>query len=163
MTFTCQWGRVKRLFSFCEYFSAAERRRQKPGVGSCSNKWGQPSSSYSQLPSPPTSPWAGTCVVHPEDTNLPLRPGLKDPCIHGSLDPWAISDFLSFQSHSLKPKFKKEKKSYQRDKSLWCTDILLFLHFRVHGVHFCNWVGLEREDVALISCESLKSLQVSIP
>lgn len=119
MTFTCQWGRVKRLFSFCEYFSAAERRRQKPGVGSCSNKWGQPSSSYSQLPSPPTSPWAGTCVVHPEDTNLPLRPG--STWIH---EQFQIS--LRFNRTRSSQNLRKKKKVIKEIKA---CDVRIFCPF----------------------------------
>lgn len=115
----------------------AEAGGAEPGVGSYSSKWGHPSPSYSKLPSPPMSPWAGTWVVHPADIKLSWR----------SVSTWIHEQFqifFLFNHTQAKIIIMKKKKSNQRDKSLWCMDILPCLHFRVHRVLFLigwGWRG----------------------
>lgn len=98
MTFPCQWGRVKRFFSFCEYFYAAVLQRQKPssaepgwegstpGAGSCRKingaipplpKKGPPPSLCHQ---PQVADYFCAWVLHPENINQSLRTGSNWIC-----------------------------------------------------------------------------------
>lgn len=174
MTFPCQWGRVKRFFSFCEYFYAAVLQRQKPssaepgwegsapGTGSCRKingaipplpKKGPPPSLCHQRQ---VADYFCAWVLHPENINQSLRTGSNWICEQFDI-------FLLFCVYCLlvPPPQKKKKKNYQRDKSLWYFSLSSFSWSQAY--FFFNLVGLEMGDVILFSCTSLESLQVSIP